>query len=83
MYSKTLVISGVPSAFSLAELVHLACTYTSHLTIRCEQDEYNVKSIMGMMSLNLHAGPLLITGHGTDEKEAVEAISLYLTTGTL
>lgn len=83
MISKSVASSNIHSSFSIPELVHIACSYQSRLTIRSDHSEYNAKSIMGMMSLNFADGTLLITGDGEDAQTAVEALAHYFTTGSV
>lgn len=77
MYSKTVTVRQVGPSYSIAELVQLACNYSSQLRIKNLDGEFNVKSIMGMMSLDPTAGTLYITGSGADEREAVDAIAAF------
>lgn len=77
MYSKTVTVKEVGPSYSIAELVQLACNYSSELKIKNLDGEFNAKSIMGMMSLDPTAGSLFITGNGKDEKEAVDSIAAF------
>ena len=63
----------------VALLVQEASKYESSIYIECEGKRVNAKSIMGMMSMALSQGETVtIVAEGSDEKEAVEHISDYL-----
>lgn len=64
-----------------AMLVQVASKYDSKIYIQSEDGKVkvNAKSIMGMMSLGLHAGERIIAiAEGDDEQAAVEEIEKYL-----
>ena len=63
----------------VAHLVQEASQYASQVYIEMEDKKINAKSIMGMMTLVLHAGEkVTITADGKDEEEAALAIGNYL-----
>ena len=56
----------------VAELVQKASQFKSHLSLVMEEKTANAKSIMGIISINLHADNLVtIVANGPDENEAV------------
>lgn len=63
----------------VAVLVQVASQYDSTIYIEVEDKKVNAKSIMGMMSLGLGSGEIVIvSANGTDEKEAIENIEKFL-----
>ena len=63
---------------ALAELVSLAGEYTSRIHLSCQDKRVNAKSIMGVMTLVSFSGDAItVTAEGSDEEEAVEAISEF------
>ncbi len=78
MYCKTVSFQDAEHAYHIPEFVQLACNYKSHITVRCNHAEYNAKSIMGMMSLDLRNGQLKITAEGEDEAAAVNALASFI-----
>ena len=68
---------------AMAELVSLAGEYTSRIHLNCQNKRINAKSIMGMMSLMTDVGyksedEILIEADGSDEEEAINTITQYL-----
>ena len=54
--------------------------YASSVRIKHNGYDMNAKSLLGVLSLNLNNGAVVtITADGTDEKDAVDAISNILT----
>ena len=78
MYSIALDLRGKPILFSIPQLVQTACRYESRLMIHNNQGEFSPKSIMGMMTIDMHDGKLLITAEGPDEQEAGGALYMYM-----
>lgn len=78
MYVETLSVSFPEDSFLVPELVQLACSFRSRISFRCNHSNYNAKSIMGMMSMDLRGGTLQISADGDDEKEAVAALKAFL-----
>ena len=78
MYSRSFDLSEKRDIFRIPELVQIACRYQSHIILRNTQGEYNAKSIMGMMSLDLRDSSMMIIADGSDEKEAVLRICEFL-----
>lgn len=63
----------------LAELVHIACQFQSKIMLKVRNGEYNAKSIMGIISMNLESGMVLeIEAHGKDETKAASAVEHFL-----
>ena len=63
----------------VALLVQTASQFDSAIYIEYGNAKVNAKSIMGMMTLVLHAGEkVTITADGKDEEEAALAIGNYL-----
>ena len=63
----------------VAMLVQEASKYESSVYLEAGTKKVNAKSIMGMMSMALSQGETVtIVAEGSDEKEAVEHISDYL-----
>lgn len=61
-------------------LVQTANNYASSVRIKHNGYDMNAKSLLGVLSLNLSNGAVVtITADGTDEKDAVDAISNILT----
>ena len=78
MYSRSFDLSEKRDALLIPELVQAACRYQSRIVLRNSQGEYNAKSIMGMMSLDLRDNSLMIIADGDDEQEAVADICSLL-----
>ena len=63
----------------IAMLVQIASRHESSIHLLAEGKKVNAKNIMGMMSMALSQGETVtIVAEGSDEKEAVESISDYL-----
>ncbi len=63
----------------VAMLVQIASRYESRIYMADGPRKVNAKSIMGMMALGINNGQeLSVSADGTDEDEAVKAISEYL-----
>jgi len=63
----------------VAVLVQVASQYDSTIYIESAGKKVNAKSIMGMMSLGLNSGEIVVvTADGNDEKAAVENIEKFL-----
>lgn len=64
----------------VAELVQIANRYSSAIYLETENKMINVKSIMGMMTLDLVSGlQMTISADGEDEDKAVEELVAYIT----
>ena len=63
----------------IALLVQEASQYASQIYIEIKEKRINAKSIMGMMSLNVHSGEeLTVVTEGEDEEKAAQGIELFL-----
>ncbi|MBE6004663.1 MAG: HPr family phosphocarrier protein [Lachnospiraceae bacterium] len=63
----------------VAMLVQIASRYESRIYMADGPRKVNAKSIMGMMALGINNGQeLVVSAEGSDENDAVEAISEYL-----
>lgn len=64
----------------IAVLVQVASQYESQIYVECGEKKVNAKSIMGMMSLILHAGEeVVVSADGADEDKAIIGVEEYLT----
>ncbi len=78
MISKAVTLHVSDRGYQIPEFVQLACKYGSHIVIRNNHNEYNAKSIMGMMSMDPTDGPLIVCADGADEEHAVNALAEFL-----
>lgn len=63
----------------VAELVQIANRYASAIYLETENKVINVKSIMGMMTLDLVSGlQMTISAEGEDEEQAVKDLVDYI-----
>lgn len=66
----------------VAILVQVASQYDSRIHLICGTKKVNAKSIMGMMTLPLDQNDeICIEAEGSDEEEAVRAITVFLENG--
>lgn len=79
---KQTVVAAISSGKEerpVAELVHLAGTFSSSIYLETENKMINAKSIMGMMTLDLLSGiQVTISADGEDEEDAIATLSNYL-----
>ena len=83
MSKKEIVIADVVDKYDnpIAELVQVACQFSSSLYLVRGNHRINAKSIMGMMSLGLvEGGEVTIYADGDDENEAIQDIERCLCT---
>ncbi len=81
MNKKEVVIADVARRYHnpIAELVQLACQFTSAIFLVSGSHRINAKSIMGIMALNPCKGKkVLIEAEGEDEDSACEAMENFL-----
>ena len=81
MSKKEIVIADVVDKYDnpIAELVQVACQFSSSLYLVRGNHRINAKSIMGMMSLGLAQNEeVIVSAEGTDEAEAVDNLTHYL-----
>lgn len=72
---KVVDIGGIHARPAMA-LVKLASKFISDIHLEFKESTVNLKSIMGVMSLGIPYGSeLVIIADGTDEEEAILAIS--------
>ena len=61
--------------------VQVASQYESSIYVEHNNKRVNAKSIMGMMTLGLHAGEeLTVSADGSDEENAIQGIEKFLKT---
>ena len=77
MYSISLRILETDRSYDIARLVQIGCKYDCSLHIQNNLGSYDVKSIMGMMSMNPRDGVLTIRSDGPREKEAAEEVCAF------
>ena len=70
---------GGLEARSTAELVQVAVKFDSRIYIESGTKKVNAKSIMGMMSLELeHGDVIVVSADGQDEEQAIREIERFL-----
>lgn len=70
---------GGLEARSTAELVQVAVKFDSRIYIESGTKKVNAKSIMGMMSLELeHGDVIVVSANGQDEEQAIREIERFL-----
>ncbi|MDD7390758.1 MAG: HPr family phosphocarrier protein [Lachnospiraceae bacterium] len=78
MTTRTVCVGGKVTDVSMisAQFVQKACEFKSNVMIEIDHKKYiNGKSLMGMLSLNVHEGMQLhIMSDGADEQQAVETL---------
>ena len=63
----------------IALLVQEANHFSCKISFQKDNKKINAKSIMGMMSLNVHSGEeLTVVTEGEDEEKAAQGIELFL-----
>ncbi|MDO4262490.1 MAG: HPr family phosphocarrier protein [Eubacteriales bacterium] len=78
----TIQIASGLEARPVALLVQVASQFESNIYVEEGDRKVNAKSIMGMMTLGLSAGEsVVVSAEGSDEKEAIENIEKYLSSG--
>ena len=69
---------GLEARFT-AELVQVAVKFDSRVYIESGTKKVNAKSIMGMMSLELeHGDVIVVSANGQDEEQAIREIERFL-----
>ena len=76
MVVKSVVINNsFQDAEPVPRLVKLACQFQSRLELSDKDRKINIKSMLGVMALNLSPGMTVdISAEGADEKEALAAL---------
>ena len=70
---------GGLEARSTAELVQVAVKFDSRVYIESGTKKVNAKSIMGMMSLELeHGDVIVVSANGQDEEQAIRESERFL-----
>jgi catabolite repression HPr-like protein len=78
----TIHLPNYSEARPVAEIVQTASQYQSRIFLISGDKKINAKSIMGMMSLDIHqGGEVTVVAKGGDETEAMQRIEAYLTSG--
>ena len=63
----------------VAQLVQIASQYDSEIHVEIGEKRVNAKSIMGMMTLGLDTGEVIVlTANGADEEAAMSGMENYL-----
>ena len=81
MSKKEIVIADVVDKYDnpIAELVQVACQFSSSLYLVRGNHRINAKSIMGIMAFNPSKGMTVnIVAEGSDEEEALVAMEKFL-----
>ena len=81
MSKKSVVVSDVTRGHEnpIAELVQVACSFNSEITLESDNRRINAKSIMGIMAFNPTQGMEIdIVAEGNDEQEALVAMEKFL-----
>ena len=81
MSKKEIVIADVVDKYDnpIAELVQVACQFSSSLYLVRGNHRINAKSIMGIMAFNPSKGMTVnIEANGRDEEEALNAMEKFL-----
>ena len=81
MSRKKVIVSNVSEGHEnpIAELVQVACSFDSEITLERGNRRINAKSIMGIMAFNPSEGMAIdIVTEGEDEVEALNAIEKFL-----
>lgn len=80
MIVKSVVVQNLfQSGTNLAPLlVQLACRFQSQLYLSGKEQKINLKSLLGVMALNLSPGMTVnILAEGTDEQEALATLEKF------
>lgn len=78
---RTVCVSDIESNYKnpVAELVEVACKYTSNIGLESEGKNINAKSLMGVMAFGLKKGmQVQIFTEGDDSETAMEGITEFL-----
>jgi phosphotransferase system HPr (HPr) family protein len=79
MVERAIQVDPSFEAESAAKLVQTASRFKSRVSLVSEERTANAKSIMGIISLDLHGGTTVkIVAEGEDEQEAVPEIEFIL-----
>ncbi|MFC4388283.1 HPr family phosphocarrier protein [Gracilibacillus marinus] len=79
MYVKEIKVNRILGPKEIQELSNLAREYESDIKLQSKHYKIDVKSILGLLALNLGQGSdVTVIAMGEDDKEAMDAISAYL-----
>ncbi|SES08612.1 phosphocarrier protein [Gracilibacillus ureilyticus] len=79
MYVKDMTINRALGPKGMSDLTNLAQNFESDVKLQFNNYHIDVKSILGLLSLNLVQGSnVTLTTRGYDDKDALNAISEYL-----
>ena len=81
MCSKEVIVANVADRYEnpIAELVQIACQFSSSLYLVNDEHHINAKSMMGIMAFNPSEGMKVeIESEGTDEEDAMNAMEEFL-----
>ena len=81
MSKKEVVIENLSKKYDnpIAELVHVACQFSSKIGITNGDKHYNAKSIMGIMAFNPSQGMKVeLEASGDDEEAAIAAMEAFM-----
>lgn len=82
MLTKDIQVGNIHDHYdnSYAELVQVACNFSSEIHLKAGTVKVNAKSIMGIIAFDTAENtPVTIIANGSDEAEAVEALEKFLT----
>ena len=82
MLTKEVLVGNIHEHYdnSYAELVLLACNFSSEIHLQTGSVKVNAKSIMGIIAFDTAENtPVSIIADGSDAEEAVAALEKYLT----
>ena len=75
----TINLSTGLEARPVAQLVQVACRFSSEIYVEIGEKKFNAKSMMGMMILGLDTGEeIMVSANGVDEEAAMTSIEEYL-----
>lgn len=75
----TINLSTGLEARPVAQLVQIASQFNSEVHVEIGEKRVNAKSIMGMMTLGLDSGEvIMLSANGEDEEAAMASIEKYL-----
>lgn len=81
MLTKEVLVGNIHEHYdnSYAELVQLACNFSSEIHLQTGSVKVNAKSIMGIIAFDTAENtPVSIIADGSDAEEAVAALEKYL-----
>ena len=80
MFESTIQVGSSFEPAAAALLVQTASKFRSHISLALDEKTANAKSIMGIISLNMHAGQTIkIVAEGEDAKDALLEMEGFFT----